>query len=137
MQASLFRKSAVLIEKNSLHCMLYEDVLEANGFDVYVAKSAMDGLIKIRETRRDLAVINTEIAEESFVEKLIAKMKTERAFVSMPIIGLSVYKPECKKNIAETLDAFLTKPISMDKLTESIFTCIESKINGSANSGDY
>jgi DNA-binding response OmpR family regulator len=132
-QASLFKKSAVLIEKNSLHCMLYEDVLEANGFDVYVARSAMDGLIKIKETKQDITVINTEIAEESFVEKLITKMKTERASQHMPIIGLSVYSPECKKNIAKTLDAFLTKPISIDKLTESIFACIEGRKYGSSS----
>ncbi|MDR2157722.1 MAG: hypothetical protein LBO02_00160 [Holosporaceae bacterium] len=97
MQANLFKKSAVLIERDSLHCKLYEDVLTANGFDVYTAKSAMDGLIKIKETKQDLAVINTEIAEESFIEKLIAKMHSERASNLMPIIGLSSYSAEFKK----------------------------------------
>jgi DNA-binding response OmpR family regulator len=97
MQANLFKKSAVLIERNSLHCKLYEDVLTANGFDVYVARSAMDGLIKIKETNQDIAVINTEIAEETFVEKLVSKMKSERSSSLMPIVGLSSYAPESKK----------------------------------------
>ncbi|MDR2780937.1 MAG: response regulator [Holosporaceae bacterium] len=131
MQTSLFKKSAVLIEKNPLHCMLYQDVLDANGFDVYAAKSAMDGLIKIKETQQDLVVINTEIAEESFVEKLISKIKAERSSNFMPIVGLSVYDSECKKNIANALDIFLTKPISIDKLVQSIFAYIESRVNGS------
>ncbi|MDR1982357.1 MAG: hypothetical protein LBQ08_00975 [Holosporaceae bacterium] len=130
MQANLFKRSAVLIEKNSLHCKLYEDVLSANGFDVYVAKSVMDGLIKVKETKQDLTVINTEIAEESFIEKLISKMKTEQASNLMPIIGLSAYTSECKKNIAQMLDAFLTKPLSIDRFVESVFTCIENKVNG-------
>jgi DNA-binding response OmpR family regulator len=130
MQANLFKKSAVLIERNLLHCKLYEDVLTANGFDVYVAKSAMDGLIKVKETKQDLAVINTEIAEESFVEKLISKMKSEKASDFMPIIGLSSYNLDCKKNIAKTLDAFLTKPVSIDKFIESIFVSIENRFNG-------
>jgi DNA-binding response OmpR family regulator len=130
MQTNLFKKSAVLIETNLLHCKLYEDVLSASGFDVYVAKSAMDGLIKVKETKQDLAVINTEIAEEYFVEKLISKMKTERASSLMPVVGLSAYALECKKNIAQILDVFLTKPISIDKFIESVFICIENKING-------
>jgi CheY-like chemotaxis protein len=130
MQANLFKKSAVLIERNSLHCKLYEDVLTANGFDVYTAKSAMDGLMKVKETKQDLAVINTEIAEESFMEKLIAKMQSERASKLMPIVGLSSYSMECKKNIAKMLDAFLTKPISIDKFMESVFLCIEHKVDG-------
>ncbi|MDR2107128.1 MAG: hypothetical protein LBO73_01220 [Holosporaceae bacterium] len=134
MQTNLFKKSAVLIEKNALHRKLYEDVLTANGFDVYVAKSAMDGLIKVKETKLDLTVINTEIASESFTEKLITKMKSEQASNLMPIVGLSAYGSECKKNISEMLDVFLTKPVSVDKFVESVFKCIEDKINGCPDS---
>ena len=59
MQASLFRRNAVLVEQNPMHCRLYSDLLEANGFDVYVAKSAMDALVKIRAKAQDLVLINT------------------------------------------------------------------------------
>lgn len=130
MQASLFRKSAVLIEQNPQQCKLYEDVLSANGFDVYVAKSAMDGLVKIKEKRQDLTVINTEIAEDAYMEKFISRVKQEEYSSEMPIVGLSIYSEECKKNIAKSLDAFLTKPLSIDKFMESVFRCIETKING-------
>ncbi|MDR2724316.1 MAG: hypothetical protein LBB25_03905 [Holosporaceae bacterium] len=130
MQANLFKKSAVLIEKNSPHQKLYRDVLIANSFDVYVARSAMDGLIKIKETQQDLAVINTEIAEESFIEKFVTKMRAIAQSKIMPIIGLSVYNPKSKENIVKILDAFLTKPISIDKFVKSIFACIEDRANG-------
>jgi DNA-binding NtrC family response regulator len=129
-QASLFRRSAILIEKDSLHCRLYEDVLSVYGFNVYTARSAMDGLMKVRETEQDLVIINTEVAEESFLEKLISKMKLERTSHLMPIIGLSVYNLECKKNISKILDAFLTKPISIDRFIESVLACVESRGNG-------
>ncbi|MDR3186904.1 MAG: hypothetical protein LBT63_00515 [Holosporaceae bacterium] len=135
MQANLFRKSAVLIEQSPLQCRLYEDVLTANGFDVYVAKSAMDGLIKIKEAPQDLAIINTELAEESFMEKLISKMKTGHRSSIMPIVGLSIYEREYKKNISETLDAFLTKPFSIDRFLETIFSCLESGVDGCKGSG--
>lgn len=130
MQASLFRKSAVLIEQNPQQSMLYEDVLNANGFDVYVAKSTMDGLQKIKEKKQDLAIINTEIAEESFIKRLISRIRSEDTAAEMPIVGLSIYGEECKKNVAEVLDAFLTKPLSIDKFMEAVFGCIEKKING-------
>ncbi|MDR0581134.1 MAG: hypothetical protein LBG04_03425 [Holosporaceae bacterium] len=136
MQANLFKKSAVLIETNSSHRKLYEDVLIANGFDVYVARSAIDGLIKTKETQQDLTVINTEVAEESFIEKFISKMRDESMSNVMPIIGLSVYKQEYKKNIAKILDAFLTKPFSIDRFIESILISIESRANGCKSPGD-
>jgi DNA-binding response OmpR family regulator len=134
MQANLFKKSAVLIEKNPSHCKHYEYVLVANGFDVYVARSAIDGLVKVKETRQDLVIINMELAEESFIEKFISKMRDESKSDLMPIIGLSVYNQECKKNIAKILDVFLTKPLSIDRFTESVFTSIENRLNGCKSS---
>jgi two-component system cell cycle response regulator DivK len=136
MQANLFKKSAVLIEKNLLHCRLYEDVLAAHGFEVYVAKSPMDGLMKVKETEQDLVVINTEIAEETFLEKFISKMKSEKASNFMPIVGLSTYNLEYKKNFLKMLDIFLTKPFSIDRFIESISACIESKANGRQSSNN-
>lgn len=127
MQVDLFKKSAVLIEQNAIQRKLYNDVLTANGFDVYLAKSAMDGLLKIKESPQDLAVINTEIAEEGFIEKFIQNLKSQDETKYIPLIGLSIYSEECKKNVSEKLDAFLTKPLSIDKFMESILKCIEEK----------
>ncbi|GHU14761.1 hypothetical protein FACS189449_11890 [Alphaproteobacteria bacterium] len=134
MQTALFKKTAILMEQNSIQSNLYRDILSANGFDVYVAKSAMDGLIKIKEKPQDLAIINVEIAEESFIEKLINKIRSENTAKFMPIIGLSIYNQENKRNMLKNLDAFLTKPISIDRFIESVFVCIEKKHNGSENS---
>jgi two-component system cell cycle response regulator DivK len=136
MQTNLFRRSAILIEQNILQYKLYEDILNAYGFEVYVARSPMDGLAKIKESPRDLAIINIEIAEESFLEKLVSKIRSEQTIAHLPIVGLSIYSKERKKNIAKTLDAFLTKPISIDRFIESIFSCLENKDNGCKDFGN-
>lgn len=127
MQASLFKRNAVLVEQNPMHCRLYSDLLEANGFDVYVAKSVMDALMKIREKAQDLIVMNTEIVEEKFIQKFIHNIRNEEISKNIPIIGISIYGEDKKKNIAEIVDNFLTKPFSLDRLTESIDSCIEKK----------
>ena len=59
----------------------------------------MEGLQQIKENEYDLAVINVDIGEESFVEKLINKIHSERS--ELPIVGLSIYEQEKKKNIAK------------------------------------
>ncbi len=127
MQASLFKRNAVLVEQNPMHCRLYSDLLEANGFEVYVAKSVMDALLKIREKSQDLVLINTEIVEEKFIHKFIHNIREEEISKNLPIIGISIYGKDKKKNIAEILDNFLTKPFSLDRLTESIDRCIEKR----------
>lgn len=129
MQVDLFKKSAVLIEQNAIQRKLYSDVLTANGFNVYIAKSALDGLMKIKETSQDLAVINTEIAEEVFIEKFINNIKSHNNTKDIPIVGLSIYSEECKKNVSKKVDAFLTKPLSIDRFMEAIFKCIEHNTN--------
>ena len=129
MQATLFKRNAVLIEQNPMHCRLYSDLLEANGFDVYVAKSVMDALVKIRNKAQDLAIINTEIVEEKFIQKFIQNVKEEENSKDLPIIGISIYPEDKQKNVAKVVDSFLTKPFSLDRLIESIDSCIE-KLDG-------
>jgi response regulator RpfG family c-di-GMP phosphodiesterase len=130
MQTTLFRRTAILMEQHPLHSKLYKDILTANGFDVSIAKSAVDGLMQIKNNKHDLVIINTEIAEEAFIGKLVGKIQSDKATQDMPIVGLSIYSKECKKNISKIMDAFLTKPLSIDKFMESIFACIENKSNG-------
>ena len=134
MQPGLFKKNAVLIEQDFVQCRLYEDLLEASGFDVYIAKSAMDALTKIRQEKQDIAIINTEIAEDKFIKKFVEKIKTEEN--SLPISGISIYSKEKKQNIANILDNFLTKPFSIDTFMNAIDGCLEEEKNGCENS-DY
>ena len=87
----------------------------------------MDALMEIRKKSSDLAIINTEIVEEKFIQKFIQNIKEEEISKNLPIIGISIYPEDKKKNIAKIVDIFLTKPFSLDKLTESIDRCIEEK----------
>ena len=135
MQASLFRRNAVLVEQNPMHCRLYGDLLEANGFDVYVAKSVMDALMKIREKEQDLVLINTEIVEEKFIQKFIQNIREEKNTKELSIIGISIYPEDKKKSVSESVDSFLTKPFSLDRLLESIGRCIED--TDDTESSDY
>jgi two-component system cell cycle response regulator DivK len=133
MQGALFKRNAVFIERDELQQVLFCDILGANGFDVYPAKSAVDGLVKIKENSCELALINAELAEESFIMKLVNKIRSEKTPRSIPIVGISLYERERKKNLAEMFDAFLTKPFSVDKFVRCVVNCIECK-NGSENS---
>ena len=130
MQATLFKKNAILIEQDQAQYRLYCDILSANGFEVWSAKSIIDSVNKIREKAYDLMVINTEIAEESFLEKVIAKIREEKHSQFMPIVGISLHKEKSKKNITKMLDAFLTKPLLIDKFIECVFNSVEIKSSG-------
>lgn len=129
MQENLFKKNAILVESDFLQSRLYADVLDSTGFEVFSAKTPIEGLQKMKENEYDLAVINVDIGEEIFVEKLLQKIHSECA--ELPIIGLSIYDKKKKKNIAEMLDGFLTKPFSIDTFIECVVMCVE---NGCENS---
>lgn len=122
MQTSLFKKNAILIEQNPIQCRLYEDVLDANGFEVYVAKSVVDAISKSKEQRQDVVIINTEIADEKFILKFVQKLK-EQDNEAPSIVGLSIYPKEKKAALAQTLNNFLTKPFSIDKFIDFVDNC--------------
>lgn len=129
MQENLFKMNAILVESDFLQNRLYNDILDSTGFEVFSAKSAMEGLQQIKENEYDLAVIDVDIGEESFIEKLLNKIHSEHS--ELPIVGLSIYEQEKKKNIAKAVNKFLTKPFSIDTFIECVVMCVE---NGCANS---
>ncbi len=134
MQTNLFMKSAVLIEQNPIQGKLYKDVLSANGFEVSLVNSISEGMVQIKENSQDLAVINTEIANDTCIEKFVQAVRSHQndSQKQTPVIGLSIYKENNKRDMAKIFDLFLTKPISIDKFMESVYECIESK-NGCSN----
>ena len=133
MQENLFKKNAILIENDFLQNRLYSDILDSNGFEVFSANSAIEALQKIKDNEYDLTVINLDIGEESFMERLLNKIHYERP--NMPIVGLSIYEQKKKKNLAEMVNGFLTKPFSIDIFIECIvIKCVENGC-ASSNSG--
>ena len=130
MQTNLFMKSAVLVEQNPIQGRLYRDVLNANGFEVDLAQSITDGIMKIKEHPQDVAIINTEIASEPFIEKFIQavqNMQEKSGRKQTPVIGLSIYKEENKKNLSKITRLFSKVP------TRSFGPCKSAMIVGCAS----
>lgn len=127
MQADLFKKSAVLLEQNLIEANLFKDILVANGFDVYISKSPMDALVKLREKEQDLLVLDMEVAGRSFIEKFLQNVRKEKNCERMSVVGVSIYPKEEHKESAEELDACLVKPFSIDAFVEAIFQSIEKR----------
>ena len=48
MQTNLFMKSALLVEQNPIQAKLYSNILSANGFEVNIALSITEGIMKIK-----------------------------------------------------------------------------------------
>lgn len=128
MQGDLFRKSAVLLEQNPIEAELYHDILSANGFDVYVASSPMDALVRLRESNKDLAIIDLNIAGHAFTDKFLKNIKQENCCESTTLLGLSMH--EQKEKNAYEVDSCLTKPCSIDTFMQVVFDSLEQKAYG-------
>ena len=128
MQGDLFRKSAVVLEQNLIEANLYSDILSANGFDVYIASSPMDALVKLRESNNDLVIIDLNIAGHAFMNKFLKNIRQETSCKDTTLLGLSMY--EQKEKITYDVDFYLTKPCSIDKFIEVVFGSLEQKVYG-------
>lgn len=129
MQADLFKKPAVLLEQNSIEASLFKDILAANGFDVYTAKSPMDALVKLREKEQDLLVLDMEAAGRPFIEKFLQNVRKEKTCGQTALVGVSIYPKEEHKKLLEELDACLIKPFSIDAFIGAVFESIEKRVH--------
>lgn len=125
MQENLFKRELLLIENDFFQSKLYHDALSANNFEVSLVKSAIDGFQRIKAGVKDysLVVINVDMGQPSFIAKVLQKIRDERPM--LPMIGLSIYEQENKKNVADLLNRFLTKPFSIDTLVQCVVVCVE------------
>jgi CheY-like chemotaxis protein len=125
-------KKILIIEDNLLNLELETDLLEANGFVVFSAQTAEEGLRMVRELLPDLVLMDFSLPGMdglSATKNIKADPMTRRVVV----VGLTAnaMKGDAEIALNAGCDGYLTKPIDTRKFIATINQFIASaKLRG-------
>lgn len=117
----------LIIEDNRLNLELATDLLEANGFVVYSAQTAEDGLRMARELLPDLVLMDFGLPGMDGLGAT-TDLKANPATRHLIVVGLTAHAMKGDQEIAldAGCDGYLTKPIDTRTFIETLKRFIAS-----------
>ncbi len=116
------------VEDNFENRILVRRVLQAEGYEVVEATSAMEALRLLENTAPDLILTDINMPDMDGYT-LTAKIKEKRAFQNVPIIAMTanVMRGDKERSLEAGCDGYIQKPIDIDILPEQIERYLKRK----------
>ena len=106
-------KTILIVEDNELNMKLFNDLLQAHGYDTVQTKDGKDAVELARSHRPDLIVMDIQMPEISGLE-IARALKADARLRHIPIIAVTSYALDGEEGRAEEAgcDAYFSKPVS-------------------------
>lgn len=119
-------KTILIVEDNELNMKLFNDLLQAHGYNTLQAKDGRVVVDLTRETRPDLILMDIQLPEISGLE--IAKMlKADDELRSIPVVAVTAFamKGDEQKIRNGGCDGYIAKPISVASFLQTVSRFLE------------
>ena len=114
-------KTVLIVEDNDLNMKLFNDLLQAHGYDTLQTMAGRDAVQIARENTPDLILMDIQLPEISGLE--VTKMlKADEDLKHIPVIAVTAFamKGDEEKIREGGCDGYLAKPISVPVFLETI-----------------
>ena len=114
-------KTILIVEDNDLNMKLFNDLLQAHGYETVQTMDGRDVLQLAHKHRPDLIIMDIRLPEISGLE--VTKMlKAEDELQGIPVIAVTAFamKGDEQKFREGGCDGYIAKPISVPKFLETI-----------------
>ncbi len=114
-------KKVLIVEDNELNMKLFNDLLEAQGYDILQTKDGMEALKMAREHEPDLILMDIQLPEVSGLE-VTKWLKEDETLRSIPVIAVTAFamKGDEEKIRQGGCEAYISKPISVPQFLETV-----------------
>ncbi len=114
-------KLVLIVEDNELNMKLFNDLLEAHGYETLQTRSGVEAVELARTHRPDLILMDIQLPEVSGLQ-VIMWIKNDEDLKHIPIIAITAFamKGDEEKIRQGGCDAYLSKPISVVKFLETV-----------------
>ena len=114
-------KTVLIVEDNELNMKLFQDLLEAHGFNTLQTKDGRQALAMAREHRPDLIIMDIQLPEVSGLE-VTSWIKNADDIKHIPSIAVTAFamKGDEEKMREGGCEAYIAKPISVTKFIENV-----------------
>ena len=114
-------KTILIVEDNELNMKLFNDLLQAHGYNTLQTKDGREVMEITRKNRPDLILMDIQLPEISGLE--ITKMlKADDDLCSIPVIAVTAFamKGDEQKIREGGCEAYISKPISVLSFLQTI-----------------
>ena len=123
----------LLVEDNNLNQMVIKKMLEKIGYSkVDIASNGFEAISNVEEYQYDIILMDIQMPEMDGLETTkIIRAKEEKLGGHIPIIAITAYalKGAREKFLSKGMDEYISKPISINKLKETIDRICSSNFN--------
>jgi two-component system, cell cycle response regulator DivK len=117
----IMAKRVMIVEDNDLNMKLFNDLLEANGYETIKTRDGLEALELARTHRPDLILMDIQLPEISGLE-VTKWIKEDDELRSIPVIAVTAFamKGDEERIRQGGCEAYISKPISVAKFVETI-----------------
>ena len=119
-------KTILIVEDNELNMKLFNDLLQAHGYNTLQARDGRMVIELTRKNRPDLILMDVQLPEISGLE--IAKMlKADDDLCAIPVVAVTAFsmKGDEQKIRSGGCDGYIAKPISVASFLQTVARFLE------------
>ena len=114
-------KNIMIVEDDRANMVLFEALLTKAGYTTCQVSDGAEALAEMRAKRPDLVVMDIQLPNVSGLDVTKA-MKLDHELRDIPVIAVTAFamKGDQEKIMAGGCDAYMTKPISIERFLEKV-----------------
>ena len=114
-------KTILIVEDNELNMKLFNDLLQAHGYNTLQANDGGEALGLARQHHPDLILMDVQLPEISGLE-VTRRLKSDDDLKSIPIVAVTAFamKGDEEKVLNGGCEGYISKPISVPKFLETV-----------------
>ncbi len=119
-------KVVLIVEDNDLNMKLFNDLLQANGYETLQTKDGREVVGIARRHRPDLILMDIQLPEISGLE--VARMlKEDGELKAIPVIAVTAFamKGDEEKILGGGCEGYIAKPISVTTFLQTVARFLE------------
>ena len=114
-------KTVLVVEDNELNMKLFNDLLEASGYETLQTRNGLEAIDLARTHRPDLILMDIQLPEVSGLE-VTKWLKEDDELRAIPVIAVTAFamKGDEERIRQGGCEDYLSKPISVSKFIETV-----------------
>ncbi len=122
------KKTVLIVEDNELNMKLFNDLLQAHGYNTLQTAHGLEAMDLARAHKPDLILMDIQLPEVSGLE-VTRWLKQDDDLKSIPVIAVTAFamKGDEERIREGGCEAYLSKPISIAKFLETVKTYLDAK----------
>lgn len=114
-------KTILIVEDNDLNMKLFNDLLQANGYNTLQARNGTDALGIARRHQPDLIIMDVQLPGLSGLE-ITRQIKADAALSTIPVVAVTAFamKGDEVKIREGGCEAYIAKPISVPQFLDTV-----------------